>query len=182
MSRDDCNSISPVSRPASICIVVTPVLASPLTMHHCIGAAPRYSGSSEACTFIQPYSGISSISWDNICPNATTMMSSGFMPLIACTASGSLTLRGCSTSMPCSNAHTLTGGGVIFLPRPFGLSGCVTTPTTLTVSINFSRHGTAKSGVPINTVRNLFIKAPPESQSSSRRRLSAISMKSLPSR
>ena len=36
-----CVKISPVSRPASICMIVTPVSESPLSNAHWIGAAPR---------------------------------------------------------------------------------------------------------------------------------------------
>ena len=40
-------SISPVSIPSSICMVVTPETCSPLMTAHWIGAAPRYLGSSD---------------------------------------------------------------------------------------------------------------------------------------
>ena len=40
--------MGPVSRPASICMSVTPVCASPASMARWIGAAPRQRGSSEA--------------------------------------------------------------------------------------------------------------------------------------
>src|SRR5260370_4461564 len=49
ISISRCSSISPVSIPASIRIVVTPVRVSPFTMAQLMGAAPRYLGSREAC-------------------------------------------------------------------------------------------------------------------------------------
>ena len=53
-----------------------------------------------------------------------------------------------------------TGDGVSFCPRPRFLSGCVTTPTTSLISASRARHGTAKSGVPIKTVRSRFMIPP----------------------
>ena len=47
-------NISPVSRPSSIFIMVTPTSRSPARMARCIGAAPRYFGSSEAWMLMQP--------------------------------------------------------------------------------------------------------------------------------
>jgi hypothetical protein len=41
--------MSPVSRPTSIFITITPVSASPAMMARLIGAAPRQRGKSEAC-------------------------------------------------------------------------------------------------------------------------------------
>lgn len=64
--------------PVSIYIVVTPVVLSPFSTAHCIGAAPLYFGNKEACTFIHPYLGISKISFGNIFPYATTHITSGF--------------------------------------------------------------------------------------------------------
>ena len=60
--------ISPVSIPISIYIVLIPVCFSPLITAHCIGAAPLYFGSNDPCTFIQPYFGISKISFGSIFP------------------------------------------------------------------------------------------------------------------
>ena len=48
------SSISPVSRPASICMMVMPVSASPASIARWIGAAPRQRGSSEAWMLRQP--------------------------------------------------------------------------------------------------------------------------------
>ena len=51
------SSMSPVSRPASICMMVMPVSASPASMARWIGAAPRQRGSSEAWILRQPSRG-----------------------------------------------------------------------------------------------------------------------------
>jgi len=47
-------SMSPVSRPMSMNMVVIPVSVAPSMIAWLIGAAPRYLGSSEACTLMQP--------------------------------------------------------------------------------------------------------------------------------
>ena len=52
-------------------------MSSPFNIDHWIGAAPRYFGSREACTLIQPYLGRSSSSLGNICPKAATTINSG---------------------------------------------------------------------------------------------------------
>ena len=66
MGTASFKSISPVSTPASICMMVTPVSVSPFKIAHSMGAAPRYFGSREAWMFRQPYRGRSRISWDRI--------------------------------------------------------------------------------------------------------------------
>ena len=53
-------STSPVSRPSSICMMETPVSASPFSTAHCTGALPRYFGSRETWRLMQPYFGASS--------------------------------------------------------------------------------------------------------------------------
>ena len=55
---------------------VTPVSASPRTTAHVIGAAPRYFGKSDACTFTQPSLGASSTSVGRMRPYATTSATS----------------------------------------------------------------------------------------------------------
>ena len=60
ISISRCNRVSPLSIPASMRIVVTPVRVSPFTMAQFIGAAPRYLGSREACKLIQPSFGTGS--------------------------------------------------------------------------------------------------------------------------
>ena len=142
--------ISPVSTPSSILMVVTPVNSSPLITAHWIGAAPLYFGRSEACTLIQPYRGISRILFDRICPKATTIIISALNFLRYSILAVSLILTGWNTSIPCESAHSLTGVYCIVLPRPFGLSGCVTTSaTSCPASIIASSVPTEKSGVPM---------------------------------
>src|SRR6201987_1608212 len=55
--------------------------------------------------------------------------------------------------MPASSAASFTGELAIFLPRPRGRSGCVTTPAIWKYESESSarREGTAKAGVPQNT-------------------------------
>ena len=53
-------AIGPVSSPSSICMMVTPVSASPASSARSIGAAPRQRGSSEAWTLRQPRRGAAS--------------------------------------------------------------------------------------------------------------------------
>ena len=62
------SSMAPVSMPASIFISVTPVSRSPRTTDHVIGAAPRYFGKSDPCTFTQPRRGASRTSWGRMRP------------------------------------------------------------------------------------------------------------------
>jgi hypothetical protein len=60
MSIASISSMSPVSRPASICMMVMPVRASPASMARWIGAAPRQRGSSDAWILIAPCGGTAS--------------------------------------------------------------------------------------------------------------------------
>ena len=62
------SSMGPVSRPSSICMMVTPVSLSPAMIARWIGAAPRQRGSSEACTLMQPLTGVSSMGRGRINP------------------------------------------------------------------------------------------------------------------
>ena len=63
-----CARMSPVSRPASIFMMVTPVSVSPLRIADWTGDAPRYFGSSDVWTFTQPNFGKSRIAGGKICP------------------------------------------------------------------------------------------------------------------
>jgi hypothetical protein len=58
MASSPTSSMSPVSSPASICMMVMPVLASPASMARWMGAAPRQRGSSEPWMFRQPSGGV----------------------------------------------------------------------------------------------------------------------------
>ena len=142
--------ISPVSSPTSMRIIVTPVISSPLMTAHWIGAAPRYFGSRDACTLMHPYFGRSRILFGRICPKAATMMISGANFFKYSTLASSRIFTGWNTSSPWETAHSFTGGNCMVFPRPFGLSGCVTTSiTSCPASMIFSNVFTAKSGVPI---------------------------------
>jgi hypothetical protein len=61
-------AMSPVSRPSSIFITVTPVSASPAMTARLIGAAPRQRGSSDACRLKQPSRGASRMGFGRIKP------------------------------------------------------------------------------------------------------------------
>ena len=52
--------MSPASSASAMCMMVTPVSLSPLSMAQLMGAAPRYLGSKEEWTLMQPFSGSSS--------------------------------------------------------------------------------------------------------------------------
>ena len=69
--------MSPVSMPSAICMMVTPVILSPFSTAHWIGAAPRYFGSKEPCTLMHPRGGMFSTRGGRIFPYAATTMSSG---------------------------------------------------------------------------------------------------------
>ena len=58
----------PVSRPASMRMIATPVRLSPRMIDHWIGAAPRSRGSSDACTFQGPSAGMASSDGGRIRP------------------------------------------------------------------------------------------------------------------
>ena len=108
---------------------------------------------------IFPMGGMSRISWLRICPNAAVTHRSGSRSRKASTPSRRI-FSGWNTGIPASCAATFTGLGVSLLPRPFGRSGCVKTPTTLNPSlISALRLGTAKSGVPMKTI--LTVRHPP---------------------
>ncbi|PAV66579.1 hypothetical protein WR25_05656 [Diploscapter pachys] len=58
----------PVSSPASICMIPTPVSASPARIARCTGAAPRQRGNNEPWTLRQPCFGASRIACGNNSP------------------------------------------------------------------------------------------------------------------
>ena len=70
-------------------------ISSPFIIAHCIGAEPLYLGSKDECTFTHPYFGISSITFGNILPYATTAITSGLRFFISSiTSELFLTLKG----------------------------------------------------------------------------------------
>ena len=62
-------------------------------------------------------------------------------------------LVGWTTGSPSWRAFSFTGGGVSVSPRPTGLSGWHTTPTTWATPVRASRQGTEKAGVPKKSAR-----------------------------
>ena len=76
MGTRTTSSIGPVSSPASICISVMPVSASPASSARWIGAAPRQRGSSEACTLMHPCRGQARIAGGRMRPYAATTSTS----------------------------------------------------------------------------------------------------------
>ena len=78
---------------------------------------------------------------------------SAWAALSASTTSGVIRLAS-TTGNPSSSALALTGDGSSFLPRPRTASGRVTTSAiSLPASTSEVSEGTAKSGVPIKTIR-----------------------------
>ena len=133
--------------------MVTPLTFSPFIMTHWSGAAPRYIGRSDACTFTHPYLGSVSTLTGRSCPNATTTITSGASFLSSSrNSSFFLTLSGWNTGISCFTASALTGVIRNSFPLPLGLSGCVTTAATSCPASNSAlRVPTAKPGVPIKT-------------------------------
>src|SRR5574344_2003866 len=153
MSNGSCIITFPVSMSWSRKKVVTPVRVSPLITAQLMGAAPRYCGKRAACTLKVPYSGMSHTTSGNIL-NATTTCRLAPYESSSLTNASSFIFTGCSTGSPCSTAYCFTCDGWSTLPcLPTGLSGCVTTATTLYPPLTrASRVATANSGVPINTI------------------------------
>lgn len=86
-------------------------------------------------------------------PYAATQKISARAAWSASTTSGVIRLAS-TTGNPSSSALALTGDGSNFLPRPRTASGRVTTSAiSFPASTSEVNEGTAKSGVPINTIR-----------------------------
>ena len=133
--------------------VVIPVSLSPFIIAQLSGAAPLYCGRSEACRLNVPIGGISHTICGNIL-NATTICKSALYERSSSIKASSLSFSGCNMGRPTDKAYCLTGEYCILCPRPAGLSGIVTTATTLYCrSTSKRRVSTAKSGVPIYTIR-----------------------------
>ena len=78
------------------------------------------------------------------------------------TTSGVIRLAS-TTGRPSSSALALTGDGSSFLPRPRTASGRVTTSAiSFPASTSEVNEGTAKSGVPINTIRIKNVSSQPK--------------------
>ena len=95
-------------------------------------------------------------------PYAATQKKSACAAWSASTTSGVMRLAS-TTGSPNSSALALTGEGSSFLPRPRTASGrVITSAISFPASTSEVNEGTAKSGVPINTIR---IKQTPQNQS-----------------
>ena len=147
-----CNT-NPVSISWSNKKVVTPVLVSPLIIAQLMGAAPRYCGNREAWRLKVPWGGIFHTTSGSI-RKATTTCKSARKLLNCCKKVSSFNFSGWSTGSPWLTAYCLTAlweSSVWW--RPIGLSGIVTTATTLyPPSTSARKEATAKSGVPIKTI------------------------------
>ncbi len=82
------------------------------------------------------------------------MITSGASSRRRACSSSFLRVFGWKTGISCSSASVFTGGAVRICLRPCGLSGWVyTAQTSCPASMSACRLGTAKSGVPMNTIR-----------------------------
>src|SRR5437588_5153992 len=163
ISISRCTSMSPVSIPASIRIVVTPVRVSPFTIAQLIGPAPRYLGSREACRLVQPSFGIGSNFAGIICPYAMITTPSGASFRSSVSVSGARIFSGWCTASFAASAASFTAENETLCPRPRGRSGCVITPT---ISMSGCARrclsvGTANEGVPQKTIRIINPLRPP---------------------
>ena len=135
-------------------MIVTPVWRSPAMIARWTGAAPRYVGSSDACTLIMPRRGVASTGSVRIRPYAATTPRSARSAASSARNGSCFSRSGCSTGTPPSIARAFTGASLVFWPRPRGRSGCVTTPTTACADCSSaSSEGTANAGVPKKTIR-----------------------------
>ncbi len=151
------SNMSPVSRPSSVFMTVTPVYSKPSRMADCMGDAPRRSGSRDACRFHTPCGKRSRSSLESIWPYAQVIIRSA--PMAATSATCVRILGRSKTCMPCDKAYAFTGVGVRAFLRPTGLSGCViTAATSLPDCTIASSAGTAYSGDPAYII---FMLAPP---------------------
>ncbi len=137
--------------------VVTPVCVSPLITAQFIGAAPRYCGNRAAWTLNVPKRGMAHTISGSIL-NATTTCRSALNSASRPTKSGSFIFTGWSTGMEWARAYCFTADGwSLSWCLPTGLSGCVTTATTLyPPSTSRLSVPTANSGVPMNIILRSF--------------------------
>ncbi len=136
--------------------VVTPVVFSPFITAQLMGAAPRYCGNNDACRLTVPCGGISQTTSGSM-RKATTSCTSALSARSSSINAGFFNFSGCKMCRPLCAAYFFTALSCSFMPRPPGLSGAVTTPTTLKPACTTaSSEATANSGVPIKTIRMLF--------------------------
>ena len=120
-------SMSPSSIPRLICMIVRPVVVSPLRRACCIGAAHRYFGRREVWTLRKPIGGISSRIWGRIFPYATTIQISGASSRTVARKSSFFTFSGWNSGIFFSCAIFATGEEIISCHRQPILSGLVMT-------------------------------------------------------
>jgi len=129
MTIFSCMIHSPVSTFSSMKKVVSPVSRSPLMTAQLMGAAPRYFGNNDACKFIVPNGGMVKTDTGNI-RNATTTKRSADSSFSSAMKAWSARFVGVKMGIPQLSAVRFTGVALSFCPRPTGLSGPVTTPTS----------------------------------------------------
>src|SRR5262245_15847696 len=135
-------------------MIEMPVSGSPASSVRWIGAAPRQRGRSEAWMLIAPRRGISSTACGRIRPYAATTNASGASARSPSCTAGVFSVGGCRTGIPRRAAACLTALAAATSPRPAGRSGWVRTAGTWWPAVtSASNAGTAKSGVPANTMR-----------------------------
>ena len=151
-----CRIILPVSISCFSMNVVAPVSLSPFITARLIGAAPRYCGSSEAWRLNVPSRGIDHTTSGSI-RKATTICRSALYDRSSSRKTSSFSFSGCSIGKPTERAYFLTSEYCTWCPRPAGLSGMVTTATTLyPPSTRACRLAAANSGVPKYTILKSF--------------------------
>ena len=152
-----CRIMLPVSISCFSMKVVAPVSVSPLMTAQLIGAAPRYCGRRDACRLNVPRRGIAHTTSGSIL-KATTICKSALNERNSSTNASSFSFSGCSTGSPTDKAYCFTSENCSWCPRPAGLSGMVTTATTLyPPSTNARRLAVANSGVPKNMILKSFL-------------------------
>ena len=144
--------MSPVSSPASIRIVVTPVTDSPFAIAHWMGAAPRYLGNSEACKFKFPKRGQidhplrndAAIADDDDRVRAAVLQVAREIHDVVLDCRG---LRNRDAERDCRLFH---GGGVLtpFRARAGGRAALRPETSEWPAATSLSSVGTAKRGVP----------------------------------
>ncbi len=102
---------SPASISSFIAMIETPVSVSPERMDHWIGAAPRWRGSSDACTLMQPCGGRSRIDRRRIRPYAATTIRSGRQARSAGSTAGSRRRFGLEHGQSVGQRELLHGRG-----------------------------------------------------------------------
>ena len=148
--------MAPVSRPASICMMVMPVSASPARIGW-IGAAPRQRGSSEAWILGSRVRNIQHRLRQNQ-PVGNYHHQIGANRTQHLLRLGVFQRRRPATGSHRCSASCLTALGVSFMPRPAGRSGCVNTSAiSCPAAINAASALAANSGVPAKSVSFLAL-------------------------